>query len=485
MDNSDDSKCSALPQRVIISFLGFLSIVVSFLMRGCLSIAITEMVVPMNSTASSNESINTAPMESSSMDGTRYNWSQEQQGYILSSFFYGYLITHIPGALLAQKFGGKWTLGLGVLGTTICNAATPIGVWYGGYVALIILRVMMGLFNGSMYPALSVLLACWVPEKERGKLAAFVLGGAQIGFLISFYVSGLILSHFPWPVVFYFWSGVAAIWFILFALICYNDPESHPFISKKELAYLELEIGQLKRHNNLPSTPWKEIFTSVPILVLIIAQVINDYVFYVLASDLPKYMKEVLKFSVADIGFYSSMPYLLMWIVSLVAGFISDHLISGGYVTVTQARKFFGALSSVFPSACTLAASYAEYNKTYVVLWLTLCFGFQGCYYAGLRVNILDLSPNYSGPIMAVINGIASFSGMAAPTFVGMMIPDSTLEQWRLVFIVSFGISMVRTIIYTVWASAEIQPWNDRNKSPESKNLTGNTDDCMIKEILE
>lgn len=132
---------------------------------------------------------------------------------------------------------------------------------------------------------------------------------------------------------------------------------------------METEIGQLKRHNNLPPTPWKDIFTSVPIIVLIIAQVFdqyielfiafilffsiqfhfclkvtNDYVFYVLASDLPKYMKEVLGFSVADVGFYSSMPYLLMWIVSLSSGFICDHLISGQYITVTQARKLFAGL---------------------------------------------------------------------------------------------------------------------------------------------
>lgn len=37
---------SALPQRVIMGIMGFLAIVVSFLMRGCLSVAITEMVVP-------------------------------------------------------------------------------------------------------------------------------------------------------------------------------------------------------------------------------------------------------------------------------------------------------------------------------------------------------------------------------------------------------------------------------------------------------
>lgn len=48
---------SALPQRVIMGIMGFLAIVVSFLMRGSLSVAITEMVIPINSTRSSNDSI--------------------------------------------------------------------------------------------------------------------------------------------------------------------------------------------------------------------------------------------------------------------------------------------------------------------------------------------------------------------------------------------------------------------------------------------
>lgn len=70
----------------------------------------------------------------------------------------------------------------------------------------------------------------------------------------------------------------------------------------------------------------------------------NDFVFYVLSSDLPKYMKEVLGFPVRDVGLYSSIPYLLMWLVSITSGFICDHLISKNYVTVTQARKLFAAL---------------------------------------------------------------------------------------------------------------------------------------------
>lgn len=56
-------------------------------------------------------------------------------------------------------------------------------------------------------------------------------------------------------------------------LICYSDPESHPFISEKEKDHLKKELGQLERDKNLPPTPWRAILTSVPMLALVCAQV--------------------------------------------------------------------------------------------------------------------------------------------------------------------------------------------------------------------
>lgn len=50
----------------------------------------------------------------------------------------------------------------------------------GGHIALIILRILMGIGEGTTFPALSVLLAVWVPAKERSKLGSLVLGGGQV-----------------------------------------------------------------------------------------------------------------------------------------------------------------------------------------------------------------------------------------------------------------------------------------------------------------
>lgn len=38
----------------------------------------------------------------------------------------------------------------------------------------------MGLAAGIMFPALTVLVAAWVPARERSKLGSIALGGSQV-----------------------------------------------------------------------------------------------------------------------------------------------------------------------------------------------------------------------------------------------------------------------------------------------------------------
>lgn len=119
-------------------------------------------------------------------------------------------------------------------------------------------------------------------------------------------------------------------------------------ITDRELAYLKCEMGQTKRNNDLPPTPWKSIFTSVPVMALAIGLIGHDWIFYIMQADMPKYLKDVLGLPISDIGLYSSLPYLVMWIISLLSGFLSDFLIARRIVTVTNARKIFSTLGKCY-----------------------------------------------------------------------------------------------------------------------------------------
>lgn len=69
-------------------------------------------------------------------------------GWLLSSFFIGYIFTQFPGGLLAQWLGGKWVFGIGVGMTSLLTLLTPLAAFTNVWV-LMALRVLEGIFEVS------------------------------------------------------------------------------------------------------------------------------------------------------------------------------------------------------------------------------------------------------------------------------------------------------------------------------------------------
>lgn len=164
---------------------------------------------------------------------------------ILASFFYGYIVTQIPGGWLAEKFGAKLVYGIGVLCTSLLTLVTPIAARtsIGLFVAV---RVVEGIGEGVTFPAMHALLSRWAPPLERSQLGAFIYSGAQLGTVISLPISGLLCqsSFFGgWPSVFYLFGTIGLIWFIAWMVFVFDSPSKHPRISKSERRYLEQSIG--------------------------------------------------------------------------------------------------------------------------------------------------------------------------------------------------------------------------------------------------
>lgn len=102
---------------------------------------------------------------------------------------------HLPGALLAERIGGKVVMIIGLGCTVILTLLTPICVSYGDAYALITIRALIGTFQGGMWPAVSTLLAAWVPSSERGLLASLVFCGLPVSVDCSDHRFGIRFSH--------------------------------------------------------------------------------------------------------------------------------------------------------------------------------------------------------------------------------------------------------------------------------------------------
>lgn len=81
------------------------------------------------------------PIQSS--DG-EFSWCSKEQGYLLSAFFYGYVITQIPFGILAKRYGSKYFLGIGMLINSLFGLLVPVSAHFG-YYWLIVVRFIQGL----------------------------------------------------------------------------------------------------------------------------------------------------------------------------------------------------------------------------------------------------------------------------------------------------------------------------------------------------
>lgn len=92
-----------IPARIIFVLLGFMGFNLVYAYKTVLSMSIIAMV-KVNVTDENSTIINKFP-------GRKFDWDKEVQSQVLGAFFYGYVVTQIPSAVLATKFGGKWIFG--------------------------------------------------------------------------------------------------------------------------------------------------------------------------------------------------------------------------------------------------------------------------------------------------------------------------------------------------------------------------------------
>ncbi|XP_028844899.1 sialin [Denticeps clupeoides] len=449
--------CSCRYGLAVLSCYAFF---VAYALRVNLSVAMVDM---LNSSSSGNHSSSVCPSHSGpprpnhNHTASVYNWDSETQGWILGSFFYGYIFTQIPGGYLARKYGAKWLLGVGILGTVVFTLLTPLAADLGaGY--LIAVRVLEGIGEGVTFPAMHAMWASWAPPLERSRLLTISYTGAQLGTVVALPLSSQICFYLDWTYVFYVFGAVGLLWFVLWALLVSSTPETHPRISEKEKLYI---ITSLK--NELSSTtdqvPWMSILTSVPLWAIVVAHFSYNWAFYTLLTLLPTYMNDILGFSIKQNGMVSALPYLGCWLVALFGGQLADYLRETLQIRTVIVRKALTLVGMIGPAIFLIAAGYTECNYILAVVFLTISSSLGGLSASGFNINHLDIAPPYAGVLLGITNSFATIPGMVGPVIGRALTRNNTIGEWRTVFYISAAINIFGAAFYTVFGKGTVQQW--------------------------
>ncbi|XP_063588209.1 sialin-like [Penaeus indicus] len=178
-----------VPARVALALISALGATMIYMIRINLSVAIVDMVVTVSATDASsrtnvvphcfegqesdinkteNAHLNTKNLlDLKNMTSNKLNFSDEQyadklfltsgqRGSVLAAFFYGYFLTGIIGGRLAETYGTKVVVGTSAFLGSLLTLLTPVAA-RTHYIALIVLRVAMGLAQNGLLSSLPFL----------------------------------------------------------------------------------------------------------------------------------------------------------------------------------------------------------------------------------------------------------------------------------------------------------------------------------------
>lgn len=362
----------------------------------------------------------------------QYDWSASQKSYILSSFYWGYLVTQFPAGFLVKRYGAKKVLFIPTFATAVLSALTPYFISWGGWIAYSVLRIVLGLFQGLIFPCIHEHLAKWSPPRDRNRLGVFAYSGSDCGSVLAMYVSGLIASSaMGWPGISYVSAGMCFVWCILWLLLASNNAPSSRLVGQNERDYIERSMKRNDGfHGQKIPMPWRAIWTSAPYYALLVVRSAQGWANSTMQLQTPAYMHGVLGMDIKTNALYSALPFAAMWGMSYVYLVFADVAMSRQWMSLTTLRKSINTVAYWGPAAALIGIGFLDKEHTeWAVALMTINAGLNAGSGIGSILTIIDLSPNHSGMNMAIINGVGNIFPLLTPLLVGVIVTEPVSES--------------------------------------------------------
>lgn len=267
-----------------------------------------------------------------------YHLNDIQLGKVFSAMLAGYAIFQTVAGRLADRFGPRRVLTVGVLWWGVFTALTalvPANI-AGALLIFMMVRFLLGAGEAVIYPSANQFIARWIPVRERGIANGWIFAGVGAGAGLTPPLVTYIMIHYGWRSSFLVCSIIgfiaAAIWF----LVARDTPAEHPKVSAAELSIIESGLRLSSPAVSLPPKselgshrvliPWRRILQSKEICAVTLSYFCYGYVAWIFFSWFYRYLAKVRGLDLKTSAFYSMLPFLAMLVACLVGGVINDRL---------------------------------------------------------------------------------------------------------------------------------------------------------------
>ncbi|XAR60043.1 hypothetical protein NMG60_11033273 [Bertholletia excelsa] len=398
--------------------------------------------------------------------------NQSSKGVILSTFYYGYACSQVPGGWTAQKIGGRRVLLLSFLLWSLTCALIPLDP--NQIVVLVVARLLVGVAQGFIFPSIHTVLAQWVPPHERSRSVSLTTSGMYLGAAMGMLLLPSLVKFRGPQSVFLAEAILGITWSLLWVKYASDPPRAEQIkatapsfgeslLPSRGNQKVKVENGgHSNKSAQMGQIPWKKITFSLPVWAIVVNNFTFHYALYVLMNWLPTYFEQGLQLSLQEMGSSKMVPYLNMFIFSNIGGVIADHLITKRIFSVTKTRKLLNTVGFIVASFALMGLPLFRTSQG-AVFCSSVALGFLALGRAGFAVNHMDIAPRYAGIVMGVSNTAGTLAGIVGVDLTGRLLEAAknaqldltSSESWRSVFFIPGLLCMFSSLMFLIFSTGE------------------------------
>jgi len=347
---------------------------------------------------------------------------------------------------LSDKLGRRKVLIPSIIGFSLLAGLTGFA---SGLTGLLLLRALMGFFEGGYTPVSVALTQEASKESRRGlnigiQQCTFALIGLGLGPIIATQLLKVVPS---WHWVFV----VSCIPGFIVAYLLYRVIREPEFIQKP--------VKQVEKRS------WSEIFKYRNVILCMIGLFGLMSCFFVIGSMMPNYLTDYLNLSISEMGFISSAVGFGGFAGALLIPFISDRV----------GRKPVLFVSFIIAIVSLVAFTQVSSNQflLFSLLFVVACCTFGNIVMLAAIVSVESVPPVLAASAAGIPIGTGEiFGGGAAPAIAGFVAQNYGIQNIFYIGIIGLVISIVISLFLVETAPVKVAAKNEQEKVRMANSVT-------------
>jgi MFS family permease len=359
--------------------------------------------------------------------------SSTQLGFLLSAFFWTYVTAMTPAGWLAERYGARRVLAVGVVIWSVATLLTGIAT---GLITLLLLRLLLGLGESTAFPSVSKALASEVPVSQLGLANGVMSFGYLVGPAVGTFLGGMLMARVGWRPVFVLFGCLSLLWLWPW-LRTPMRPTPKPAAAKHEAP----SFARILRQRGL----WGAS----------LGHFASNYNFYFILAWLPVYLVKARGFSMESMAAIAGGAYLVNAVCALLMGWATDSWCRAGR-SPDLIYKGVMALTHVVTIGCMVGMVLLPIGGSIACL-----FGYEivcGLSSPGVyAIPQILAGPSAAGRWVGVQNTCGNIAGIFAPAITGLLI------DWSGTFVSAFVLAAAINVLGLVgwlFILPKIRPMN-------------------------